>query len=365
MTGNYSGSLNKVILDRYLKLGQPVDKVQCMYVWIDGTGENLRAKTRTLGFVPKNVEDLPIWNFDGSSAGLADRTDSDILLHPVAMYRDPFRQGDNKLVLCETYTSVQTPAKTNHRKSCLEVMQRAADHHPWFGIEQEYTLLDEDNYPLGWPKYGFPSPQGPYYCGVGGTKVFGRDIVESHYRCCLYSGITIAGDNAEVMPSQWEFQVGPCEGILAGDDLWIGRFLLHRVAEDFGVIVTLDPKPVEGDWNGAGAHTNFSTLRMREDGGMAEILRAIEKLSVRHDYHISMYDPKQGLDNQRRLTGHHETSSIRDFTSGISDRSTSIRIPRTVSEEGKGYFEDRRPSSNCDPYQVTEAIVRTCVLDEK
>ena len=236
--------------------------------------------------------------------------------------------------------------------------------HPWFGIEQEYTLLDIDQQPLGWPKMGFPGPQGPYYCGVGAGRVYGRKIMECHYKACLYAGIKIAGENAEVMPSQWEFQVGPCEGIEMGDHLWMARYILERVTEDFNVVVSFDPKPIPGDWNGAGCHTNYSTAAMRHEGGIREIHDAIGKLSRRHKWHIEQYDPTGGIDNARRLTGLHETAAITHFSSGVASRKASIRIPRQCAEEGKGYLEDRRPSSNCDPYNVTEAIVRTTVLNE-
>nr|AFV39703.1 glutamine synthetase 2 [Pacifastacus leniusculus] len=359
-----STATNKTVLDRYLRLPIPDNKCQVMYVWVDGSGENLRSKSRTINFIPKSPTELPIWNFDGSSTGQAEGSNSDVYLHPIALYCDPFRLGDNKLALCETYKHNKKPTETNHRHRCLEVCTKAADTHPWFGMEQEYTLLDTDNHPLGWPKNGFPGPQGPYYCGVGANKVYGRDVVEAHYRACLYAGINISGENAEVMPAQWEFQVGPCEGITMGDDLWMARYLLHRVAEDFNVVVSLDPKPIPGDWNGAGMHTNFSTKGMREPNGISDIEKAIDKLSRHHIRHIKAYDPKEGKDNERRLTGLHETSSIHDFSAGVANRGCSIRIPRGVAEEKMGYLEDRRPSSNADPYMVSEVLVRTICLDE-
>merc|ERR1712108_7494 len=354
---------NKTVLDKYLKLDQGT-RVQALYIWIDGTGEGLRSKTKTLEEYPNSVADLPIWNYDGSSCYQAEGSNSDTYLHPVKFYPDPFRGGKNIMVMCETYKYNKEKTETNKRKECAEVMEKAKHHHPWFGIEQEYTLLDQDGHPFGWPKNGFPGPQGPYYCAVGANKVYGRDIVEAHYRTCLHAGINISGTNAEVMPTQWEFQVGPCEGIDMGDDLWMGRFLLHRVAEDFGVAVTFDPKPIEGDWNGAGAHCNFSTEKMRTKGGMVHIEAAIEKLRKRHHRHIRDYDPNGGLDNQRRLTGRHETSSAESFSAGVANRGSSVRIPREVAAQGYGYLEDRRPSSNADPYMVTGLILKSACLDE-
>jgi glutamine synthetase len=168
---------------------------------------------QTLTKKPQSVKDLPEWNFDGSSTGQAPGDNSDVFLRPVAMYPDPFRQGDNVLVMCECWMSDGKPNVYNYRHDADVLMTKHAKHEFWFGLEQEYTFLDSTGWPYGWPKNGFPAPQGPYYCGNGTGKVVCRDIVESHYRACLYSGIQISGTNAEVMPAQWEYQVGPCLGI--------------------------------------------------------------------------------------------------------------------------------------------------------
>ena len=81
---------------------------------------------------------------------------------------------------------------------------------------------------------------------------------------------------------------------------------------------------------------------MREEGGIKAIEAAIEKLSKRHNEHIAVY----GEDNDLRLTGRHETGAMHTFSSGVANRGASIRIPRHVSAQGKGYLEDRRPASN-------------------
>ncbi|XP_043555977.1 glutamine synthetase, mitochondrial isoform X2 [Chiloscyllium plagiosum] len=363
MATSASANLSKIVKKNYMELPQD-GKVQAMYIWIDGTGEAVRCKTKTLDKEPKSIADLPEWNFDGSSTYQSEGSNSDMYLIPAAMFRDPFRKDPNKLVLCEVLKYNRKPAESNLRNSCQQIMSMVADEKPWFGMEQEYTLLGTDGHPFGWPSNGFPGPQGPYYCGVGADKAYGRDIVEAHYRACLYAGIHISGTNAEVMASQWEYQIGPCEDISMGDHLWISRFILHRVCEDFGIIASFDPKPIPGNWNGAGCHTNFSTKSMRNEGGLKFIEESIERLGKRHQYHIRAYDPKGGLDNARRLTGHHETSNINEFSAGVANRGASIRIPRSVGQDKKGYFEDRRPSANCDPYAVTEALVRTCLLGE-
>lgn len=247
-----NAKLDKQLIDRYMSLPLPECKTQVKYVWIDGTGETLRSKTRTLDFVPSCAEEVPQWAFDGSSCFLAIGKDSDCSIKPIAMYNDPVRGGNHKIVMCEVYDPEKKPVKTNHRTNCLEAMNCVCEEEPMWGFEQEYQFMDVDGRPFGWPiMHGEPTPHGLYYCGVGAKHAYGRDIVESHYRACLYAGIDIAGTNAEVTPGQWEFQIGVSEGIKGADDLWMARFLLYRIAEEYGVHISFHPK-LFPNWNGAG-----------------------------------------------------------------------------------------------------------------
>ena len=244
------------------------------YIWVDGTEPTakLRSKTKILD---DDVKELPIWGFDGSSTNQAPGDKSDCVLQPVFSCPDPIRGGDNILVMAEVLYITMQPHETNTRRKCAEIAAKYADQESIFGIEQEYTFF-KDGRPYGFPFGGFPAPQGGYYCGVGADEVYGRDVVEAHTDACLQAGLHLSGINAEVMPGQWEFQIGPVAAPQVADELWVARWLLYRIAEDFGVSATLDPKPVKGDWNGAGAHTNFSTKAMREN--YDSIIKACESL---------------------------------------------------------------------------------------
>jgi len=230
----------------------------------------------------------------------------------------------------ENFTTMK-PANTNFRHAAAKIFhhEKVVAQETWFGIEQEYSLLEVVNKftikPLGWPSSGFPGPQGPYYCSIGANNCYGRAVMDAHYRCCLYSNLKISGTNAEVMPGQWEFQIGPCLALESGDHMWIARYLCGRVAEDFNISVSFAPKLFK-DWNGAGCHTNYSTKDMREGkGGMDYIEGVLKRMGTKHQLHIEFYG-----DNTKRLTGHHETSSKDVFSFGVGNRGASCRIPTST-----------------------------------
>ncbi len=326
------------------------------YIWIDGTEPTaeVRSKTKILA----DGETPGIWGFDGSSTNQATGDNSDVVLQPVFQCHDPIRGGNNILVLCETLlTADLSPHPTNTRAAAVAALEKYGDQEPWFGLEQEYTMLHpESGWPFGFPDGGFPGPQGPYYCGVGAVKIAGRDIVEEHTTLCIEAGLKISGTNAEVMPGQWEFQIGPANTVEVGDHLWMARYLLFRVAEKHHVEISIEAKPMKGDWNGAGMHTNFSTKAMRES--YDPIVTAAESMGAegKVEEHLAGY----GVGIEDRLTGDHETQRFDKFSYGVSDRGASIRIPWQVAQDQKGYIEDRRPNANADPYVVATLLTNTC-----
>lgn len=342
------------------------------YIWIDGAVPTrfVRSKTRVMKLPEKpRVSDFPVWSFDGSSTLQAEGHASDCLLKPATFVPDPIRGAGNYLVMCEVQNADGSDHASNSRAQLRAILDAGAGKQdPWVGFEQEYTLF-ENRTPLGWPEHGYPGPQGPYYCGVGANECFGRDLVEDHARACMDAGLMFYGINAEVMPGQWEFQIGwrgdkaeTADALVICDHMWIARWLLYRVGEDHGISVTLDNKPVKGDWNGAGMHTNFSTRDIRDPKkGRGAIDAAIRALEERHAEHIALY----GANLDERLTGDHETCDIDTFRAGVAHRGASIRIPQQVEIEGHGYFEDRRPGANADPYLVAARLCATvCGVDE-
>jgi glutamine synthetase len=343
----------------YQSIPIPKDRFLIEYIWIGGSGHDLRSKTKTVSKKPNSASDLSHWNYDGSSTGQAPGNDSEVAIHPKRLFKDPFRPGDNFLVMCDTYTPQGVPIPTNTRHHAEKIFAQCEEaFRPMFAFEQEYSMF-KDNIHLGWPQGGYPAPQGPYYCSAGANKAFGREVVEAHYRSCLFAGIYVSGINAEVMSGQWEYQVGPVVGLDAADQHWVSRYILHRVGEDFGIVINFDPKPMTGDWNGAGCHTNFCIKDFHVEGsGYKAVLAAIKKLEARHEETMKKY----GEGNERRMTGKHETASYHKFTYGVANRGASIRIPRLTESKQAGYIEDRRPASNMDPYVVTALIAETICL---
>lgn len=317
------------------------------YIWMDGyTPEpNLRSKTKVLtSETEPELESLPVWNFDGSSTEQAEGNYSDCILKPVKLIRDPQRKN-GYLVLCEVLNPDMTPHSSNTRSSVKD------NSNMWVGFEQEYFIYDGE-LPLGHTKSAM-KPQGEYYCGIGSNNVSGRNIVEHHLDICLSAGLNVTGINAEVALGQWEFQVMGKGTLDSCDQLILCRYLLQRVAETYSVKINYHPKPLYGNWNGSGLHTNFSNKKMREVGGKEYFESIFNMFDVNHTKHIENY----GSDNQMRLTGKHETQSIDKFSWGISDRGSSIRVPQsTVNNGWKGYVEDRRPASNGDPYRIMKVI---------
>ena len=347
--------------------------IKLEYIWLDGSKtQQIRSKTKIIKseWVTEDLlrqyktgtKTAPNWNYDGSSTYQAETSNSELLLYPKNYFLNPFTKN-SIIVLCEVYNVDGTPHATNTRTKMMDTLNKYDDETNW-GWEQEYFIFSKTrNNPLGWPTNGEPREQGDYYCSVGTNNIAGRDFVEEHTELCIKAGLSIGGINAEVALGQWEYQIGTVTAEDGADQLWVSRYILHRLSEKYNYRIELDPKPFKGqDWNGSGMHVNFSTKTIREDKvNKKEIaIEMCKKLEATHNEHIAVY----GENNENRLTGTNETSSIEDFGWGIGDRTKSIRIPSSINDPNAvGYIEDRRPASNGDPYLIVDRMVRTILQD--
>lgn len=324
--------------------------MQIEYVWLDGKN-SIRSKVKVMQKAEK-LEDIPIWNYDGSSTYQAFTDKSEVMLYPMKLYSNPF-VTNGYIVIC----------KTSHNLCPINIAEKIfsenVEEFPMFGLEQEFFIMDiKTGKPLGWPVNGEPVSQGDYYCSIGSRYAYARDYLEECLNYLIKMGINITGMNYEVAPGQAEFQV--CEiGLDAAHGLTMIRYVLERVGEKYGYWINYEPKPMKGDWNGSGCHVNFSTKKMREDNGYDLIKETMKYLEENHLKDIKLY----GRDNHLRLTGKHETSSMHKFSYGVANRGCSVRIPTSTHLEGKGYFEDRRPAANINPYIVISNIYKVCCLD--
>lgn len=325
------------------------------YIWMDGKG-SIRSKIRVSKL--DDITSPPHWNFDGSSTWQATSDGvTEVELVPMCVYSVPSVFGyptDSRLVICDAvpYSYCDNGA-TTHMENALKVFKTYAKLKPTFGLEQEYVICDGDREPSTLLKRNEA-----HYCGTQ-LNSKERRIVETHLKACMEIGIQIAGVNAEVAPSQWEFQIGPCVGIRAADHLVLARFLLERIAELNNATISYAPK-MSPDENGSGCHINFSTTETMDCSGgkgLERINQHIDQLSKTHTQLLTYY----GEGNEARLTGTHETSSMHVFTSGVGTRNTSIRIPTKTFKEGGGYIEDRRPAANINPYLATSMFLRSCM----
>lgn len=312
------------------------------YIWQGGAGE-FRSKVK---IVADKLDLTQPWNYDGSSTGQATTESSECILKPVRAYN---AWTDHVYLLCST----------PEREEFMKVADHAEKMKLWLGFEQEFFIYDlvRDTF-LG-SCVDIPE-QGKYYCGVQFVPEYDysaveysrsiartRDLTDKVARKACDIGLHLTGYNLEVAPGQTEIQV-MSTALEACDDLTMLRFIAHRVLGEDGFAPIWDPKPLGPDWNGSGLHTNVSTSATRAGSGFDDIMRRLEKT---HGEHIAVY----GAGNEERLTGIHETSSMDKFTWSVGGRHTSVRIPG----QNSGYFEDRRPAANANPYLIAKRMTET------
>lgn len=275
-------------------------KVTVEYIWFSSV---FCSKTRVVEMLyDPTVETIPYWKYSEGN--------TECVIKPHLLTKNPLLPG-TYLALCDSYNIDGTPIATNTRVAAADAFNK--EDEPWFGLDQEYTMRKTDM-----------------------SMHVQRTVAKQHLAACLEAGIKISGFKTSSAPMQWEFQIGPCVGIEASDHLVLARFLLERIAEQYDIAISYDPAH--------GCYTNFSTRTTREPGGIEEIYKCMERLAKTHQ------DKEQC--NKNFVNQH--------FSVGLGSKNTSIRIPKQTFADKCGYFEDRRPAANMDPYLVTSKLYTSC-----
>jgi glutamine synthetase len=359
-------------------LSENILSVKMEYLWIDAF-DTIRSKTKVkmfnstdfkklpsefgeVGSVEFDKNLIPEWYFDGSSTNQSCEQNSDVILKPKFICLDPFNESNNIsfLVLCDTYNSNDTPHKTNKRVECSIIEEQSTRQNPLFGISQEYIICFLDS-SIGNNFYQYAKNESPYYCGIGSNKIAIRNIMNDHLTKCLKAGLHFRGMNTGIEANKGEFQLGELSMTLIGDELWVARYILIRVCELYNAYPVFESKDIEKyeKYDISKGYVNFSTNKMRSENGFDNIIETCEKLKLKHKEYLDIC----GIESTNTNCGIENTNShCENFNFGVSNRTTSVRIPFNAEKNKKGYLEDRRAPANMNPYVVTSIIVKTTCL---
>jgi glutamine synthetase len=309
-----------------------------VYIWTDAAGQ-FRSKVRWMEGEPTD------WSYDGSSTGQATMESSEVVLKPVMVYMPKAGSDLYNYVLCALRSHAGGTVVGDVFEP-LSAEKRAVLKDVRVAFEQEFFVFDGvQPYKMGdWTHV----EQGPFYCSVGvAGNGFIEPLVREVFERAVTIGIGATGYNLEVAPAQGEIQVdGPA--FKAACDLVMLRYLLWDTLGRHGLQPNFEPKPLGPHRNGSGLHTNISTDKTMSSGGFDIVKRLMSDLS---DAHVA-WMPLLGEGNAARLTGLHETSTMDSFSWAVGSRGSSVRIPYSTARDGFGYFEDRRPAANANPFQI-------------
>ena len=329
-------------------------KYKLEYIWLDGYEPvpNLRSKTMIKEFDSfPTLEELPKWGFDGSSTKQAEGHSSDCVLKPVAVYPDTTRKN-GALVMCEVHAArrhaaphqcaappswtIPAPGSASSRNiSSTRTAARSASRRRAIPLRRGRTT------PAWATRTWATSPARSSRSTSTSVSTPASTTKASTPKWPRASGNSRSSAKAPRRPpTRCGSPATSCE----------------RLCEKYDVDVEWHCKPIKGDWNGSGMHSNFSTEYMRENGGKEYFEKLMAAFDKYKNEHIAVYGP----DNHLRLTGLHETQSIDKFNYGVANRGASIRVPHSFVNNGyKGYLEDRRPNSAGDPYKIASRILQT------